>query len=46
MEWKWNKIIFWEQACLNAGLLNNNWKESGIEIFRFNTEVFSENSKK
>jgi len=42
-EHKMSKIEFIEHTCLKAGLDRNSWKENSCKVFKFQTQVFSEN---
>ncbi|MBN1619449.1 AmmeMemoRadiSam system protein A [candidate division WOR-3 bacterium] len=42
VEWGWDRETFLSHACMKAGLTPDSWKETGVEIFIFNAQVFSE----
>ncbi len=41
-EWGWDRETFLRHACMKAGLAPDSWKETGVEIFKFSAQVFSE----
>ena len=43
IEWNWDKITFLRQTCIKAGLSENCWQNTNVEIFRFTAEIFAEN---
>ena len=42
LEWKWDAEMFLSQTCYKAGLPRDAWKHGGIEMWRFEAEVFGE----
>jgi uncharacterized protein (TIGR00296 family) len=44
VEWKWNAETFLCQTCIKAGLSPNCWKERQARFFKFQAEVFCEES--
>ena len=44
VEWKWDAEEFLANLCMKAGLPSGMWLESGVKIYRFQSEIFSEKS--
>ena len=44
VEWKWDAEEFLANLCMKAGLPSDMWLESGVKIYRFQSEIFSEKS--
>ena len=44
LEYRWNPVEFLEHTAEKAGLPRDSWKKSGVKIFRFETQIFSEES--
>ncbi|MGC8628760.1 MAG: TIGR00296 family protein [Candidatus Micrarchaeia archaeon] len=42
VEEKWTAKEFLENVCLKAGLPPYTWRQSGVSLFRFSTQVFRE----
>ena len=45
-EYKWDSKTFLEHTCMKAGLGADSWKEGDIEVYKFQSKVFSEKSPK
>ncbi|MEF3694829.1 MAG: AmmeMemoRadiSam system protein A [Candidatus Cloacimonadota bacterium] len=43
-EWGWGPLAFVQQVCKKAGLARTTWQETETRLFRFEAEVFSENT--
>ena len=41
-EYGWGREQFLSHTCLKAGLPPDSWKEEGVEIYSFTTDIFSE----
>lgn len=44
VEEKWNKLQFLEEVCLKAGLPKGYWKQPNVNLYKFETQVFREES--
>ena len=44
VEWGWNVMEFLDHTCMKAGLPKGCWRESTVEIFTFEGQIFSEKS--
>ncbi|MGI0100270.1 MAG: TIGR00296 family protein [Candidatus Micrarchaeaceae archaeon] len=44
MEQKWGKRRFLEETCRKAGLHHNYWSQPNIKLYKFETQVFREES--
>ncbi|MEM3227415.1 MAG: TIGR00296 family protein [Candidatus Micrarchaeaceae archaeon] len=44
VEEKWNKTKFLEEVCLKAGLPKDYWKQPNVNLYKFETQVFREES--
>ncbi len=44
VEWGWDAEEFLCQTCLKAGLMPDAWLQQGTKVFKFQAEVFSEDS--
>lgn len=44
VEWGWDAEEFLCQTCLKAGLMPDAWLQQGAKVFKFQAEVFSEDS--
>lgn len=44
LEQGWNAKEFLNQTCLKAGLLEETWREGTCKIYKFQTEIFKEES--
>jgi uncharacterized protein (TIGR00296 family) len=44
VEQKWDATQFLQNLCMKAGLPPDMWLESGVKIYRFQSEIFSEKS--
>ena len=44
VEWGWDAHTFLEQLCLKAGLTPDRWLDHSSRIFRFQAEIFAEES--
>jgi len=42
VEWGWNVTEFLDHTCMKAGLPRGCWQESGVQIFTFEGQIFSE----
>ena len=42
VEWGWNVTEFLDHTCMKAGLPRGCWKESSVQIFTFEGQIFSE----
>lgn len=42
VEWKWDSREFLDHTCMKAGLQAGCWKESGVEIYTFEGQIFHE----
>jgi uncharacterized protein (TIGR00296 family) len=42
VEWGWDAQEFLSQTCMKAGLLPDAWFEPGVQVYKFQAEVFSE----
>ncbi|MDX8550058.1 TIGR00296 family protein [Methanospirillum sp. J.3.6.1-F.2.7.3] len=42
VEWGWNVTEFLDHTCMKAGLPRGCWLESGVQIFTFEGQIFSE----
>ena len=42
VEWKWNPKEFLEQTCVKAGLNKDDWGKKECQIFKFQSQIFSE----
>ena len=42
IEWNWDAQAFLAQTCHKAGLPREAWKQAGVDLWRFDAEVFSE----
>ncbi|MEM3204842.1 MAG: TIGR00296 family protein [Candidatus Micrarchaeaceae archaeon] len=42
VEQKWNAREFLENVCIKAGLHKESWKQPGVELYTFSTQVFRE----
>lgn len=43
-EYGWSAEEFLQQTCIKAGLSVDDWKEGGVEVFKFQAKVYKENS--
>jgi AMMECR1 domain-containing protein len=41
-EYGWGREEFLSHTCLKAGLPPGTWREKGVEIYSFTTDIFSE----
>lgn len=44
VEEKWDKLKFLEEVCLKAGLPKDYWKQPNVNLYKFETQVFKEES--
>ncbi len=44
VEWKWDVEQYLANLCMKAGLPPDTWLESGVRIYRFQSEIFTEKS--
>jgi uncharacterized protein (TIGR00296 family) len=44
VEQKWGKKNFLEETCRKAGLHENYWAQQNVKLYKFETQVFSEES--
>lgn len=44
VEWGWDARSFLEQLCLKAGLTPDRWLDQSSRVFRFQAEIFAEES--
>jgi uncharacterized protein len=44
VEWEWDAVTFLEQTCLKAGLTADRWLDPNCHIFKFQAEIFTEES--
>ncbi|MGC8478613.1 MAG: TIGR00296 family protein [Candidatus Micrarchaeia archaeon] len=44
VEEKWGKLKFLEEVCLKAGLPKEYWKQPNVNLYKFETQVFREES--
>ncbi len=42
VEWGWDSRQFLSQCCLKAGLPPDAWRRGGVEVYRFQAQVFGE----
>ena len=42
VEQKWSKKKFLEETCLKAGLHQNYWSQPNVKLFKFETQIFRE----
>jgi len=44
VEQKWGKKRFLEETCRKAGLHENYWAQQNVRLYKFETQVFTEES--
>ncbi len=44
VEQKWDKRKFLDETCIKAGLHTDYWKQQNVRLYRFETQVFREES--
>jgi len=46
IEWEWDAVTFLDQTCIKAGLTADRWLDPTCHVYRFQAEIFSEESPK
>jgi hypothetical protein len=41
-EYKWDSKVFLDQTCVKAGLPADSWSKGSVEVYKFQSQVFSE----
>jgi len=44
VEWNWNEEEFLDHTCIKAGIPPGDWREGRVRFFRFQGEIFAEES--